>query len=82
MVRAAHNGAGMIAAKSCGPEPRAGHPNPVALDFGGGLLNAIGLTNPGAASEADVLAETRQQLRPLGVPLVASIFASTIEEFA
>ncbi|MCI0405465.1 MAG: dihydroorotate dehydrogenase, partial [candidate division Zixibacteria bacterium] len=38
----------MVTAKSCGPVPRAGHPNPVAFDFGGGLLNAIGLTNPGA----------------------------------
>ena len=82
MVRAAHNGAGMVTAKSCGPTPRAGHPNPVAFDFGGGLLNAIGLTNPGAAHEADLLAETRAQLRPLGVPLIASIFAGTVQEFA
>jgi dihydroorotate dehydrogenase (NAD+) catalytic subunit len=82
MVRAAHNGAGMVTAKSCGPTPRAGHPNPVAFDFGGGLLNAIGLTNPGATHEANLLAETRAQLRPLGVPLIASIFAGTVQEFA
>jgi dihydroorotate dehydrogenase (NAD+) catalytic subunit len=82
MVRAAHNGAGMVTAKSCGPTPRAGHPNPVAFDFGGGLLNAIGLTNPGAVHEAKLLAETRAQLRPLGVPLIASIFAGTVQEFA
>ena len=55
MVRAAHNGAGMITAKSCGPTPRAGHPNPVALDFGIGLINAVGLTNPGAEEEASGL---------------------------
>ncbi|RMF04440.1 MAG: dihydroorotate dehydrogenase, partial [Chloroflexi bacterium] len=73
MARAARNGAGMITAKSCGPTPRAGHPNPVALDFGGGLLNAIGLTNPGAAEEARLLAETKARLQPLGVPLIASI---------
>ena len=47
MARAARAGAGMVTAKSCGPAPRAGHPNPVALDWGGGLLNAIGLTNGG-----------------------------------
>jgi dihydroorotate dehydrogenase (NAD+) catalytic subunit len=81
MVRAARNGAGMITAKSCGPAPRTGHPNPVAFDFGGGLINAIGLTNPGAAEEAELLAETRQQLQPLGVPLIASIFAGTVAEF-
>jgi len=72
----------MITAKSCGPMPRAGHPNPVALDWGQGLINAIGLTNPGAEEEAKLLAETRRQLQPLGVPLIASIFAGTVAEFA
>jgi dihydroorotate dehydrogenase (NAD+) catalytic subunit len=82
MVRAARNGAGMITAKSCGPTPRAGHPNPVAFDMGVGLINAIGLTNPGAEEEAKLLAETWPQLQPLGVPLMASIFAGTVTEFA
>lgn len=82
MVRAAQNGAGMVTAKSCGAVPRRGHPNPVAFDFGAGLINAIGLTNPGAAEEARLLAETRLQLQPLGVPLIASIFAGTVAEFA
>jgi dihydroorotate dehydrogenase (NAD+) catalytic subunit len=82
MTRAARNGAGMITAKSCGPTPRAGHPNPVTLDWGHGLINAIGLTNPGAVEEAELLAETRAQLEPLGVPLIASIFAGTVDEFA
>ncbi len=81
MARAARAGAGMVTAKSCGPAPRAGHPNPVALDWGGGLLNAIGLTNPGAEHEAVLLAETKRRLAPLGVPLIASIFAGTVEEF-
>lgn len=82
MARAAHNGAGMVTAKSCGPAPRAGHANPVAFDLGGGLLNAIGLTNPGAQEEARLLAQTRRHLQPLGVPLIASIFAGTVNEFA
>jgi dihydroorotate dehydrogenase (NAD+) catalytic subunit len=82
MARAAQHGAGMVTAKSCGPTPRPGHPNPVAFDFGGGLINAIGLTNPGAAEEAELLAETHARLLPLGVPLIASIFAGTVAEFA
>lgn len=81
LARAAHAGAGMVTAKSCGPTPRAGHPNPVALDWGGGLINAIGLTNPGAEEEAVLLAEAKRLLEPLGVPLIASIFAGTVEEF-
>ena len=81
LTRAAHSGAGMVTAKSCGPVPRAGHPNPVALDWGAGLINAIGLTNPGAQEEAVLLAEARRALQPLGVPLIASIFAGTVEDF-
>lgn len=82
LLRAAQAGAGMVTAKSCSLNPRAGHPNPVALDWGGGLINAIGLTNPGAIEEAHLLAETRAQLQPLGVPLIASIFGGTVDEFA
>jgi dihydroorotate dehydrogenase (NAD+) catalytic subunit len=82
MARAAKNGAGMVTAKSCSLHPRAGHGNPVALDWGGGLINAIGLTNPGAEHEAKLLAETRAQLEPLGVPLIGSIFGGTVDEFA
>ncbi len=81
MVRAARNGAGMVTAKSCGPTPRTGHQNPVALDWGGGLINAIGLTNPGAAEEAELLARTRPKLADLGVPLIASIFGGTVTDF-
>ncbi len=82
LKRAAEAGAGAVTAKSCGPQPRAGHPNPIALDWGGGLINAVGLSNPGAEEEASLLAQARTMLDPLGVPLIASIFAGTVEEFA
>jgi dihydroorotate dehydrogenase (NAD+) catalytic subunit len=80
MARTARAGAGAITAKSAGP-PRTGHNNPTCFPFGPGLLNAIGLANPGAAAEAELLAETKAALEPLGVPLIASIFAGTVEEF-
>lgn len=82
LERAALSGAGAVTAKSCGPIPRLGHPNPVALDWGGGLINAIGLTNPGAEEEARVLTAARERLHSLGVPLIASVFAGTVEEFS
>lgn len=81
LERVARAGAGAVTAKSCGPHPRAGHPNPVAVDWGHGLINAIGLTNPGAIEEAPLLAEARARLEPLGVPVWASIFAGTVAEF-
>ncbi len=80
--RAAEAGAGAVTAKSCGPAPRAGHPNPIAVDWGGGLINAVGLTNPGAAEEARLLVKARALLEPLGVPLIASVFGGTPAEFA
>jgi dihydroorotate dehydrogenase (NAD+) catalytic subunit len=81
LERTALAGAGAVTAKSCGPAPRAGHPNPVAVDWGHGLINAVGLSNPGAIEEARMLAEARARLEPLGVPLIASIFAGTVAEF-
>lgn len=82
MERVARCGAGGITAKSCGPQPRAGHSNPTVLDWGPGLINAVGLANPGAEAETAVLREARERLQTLGVPLIASIFADTVEGFA
>ena len=82
MERVARCGAGGITSKSCGPVPRAGHPNPTVLDWGPGLINAVGLANPGVEAEAPILREAKARLQPLGVPLIASIFADTVEGFA
>ncbi len=81
LARAARDGCGAVTAKSCGPTPRAGHVNPSCVDWGGGLINAIGLANPGAAAEVELLRKATVDLAPLGVPLIASIFAGTVEEF-
>ena len=81
LERAARSGCGAVTAKSCGPVPRAGHVNPSCLDWGGGLINAIGLANPGAEDEVPLLAQAKAKLTPLGVPLIASIFAGPPEEF-
>jgi dihydroorotate dehydrogenase (NAD+) catalytic subunit len=81
LERAALAGCGAVTAKSCGPTPRAGHVNPSCLDWGHGLINAIGLANPGAAAEVELLAAAKQRLQLLGVPLIASIFAGPPEEF-
>lgn len=81
LQRIALDGAGAVTAKSCGPQSRAGHPNPVMVEWEGGLLNAIGLTNPGVNEEVHLLKKTKVLLKPLNVPLFASIFAGTQEEF-
>ena len=81
MSRVAEAGAGAITAKSAGPVPRGGHVNPTCLDFGAGLINAIGLANPGAEAEVELLVETKSQLSARGVPIIASIFADSVENF-
>ena len=82
LLRAAQGGAGAVTAKTCTPAPRRGHKNPSAVDWGHGLLNAMGLPNPGAEEETELLQEAKALLAPLGVPLIASISADTAEDFA
>ena len=74
LARVAQNGAGMVTAKSCGPVPRAGHPNPVVIAFDGGVLNAVGLSNPGVQEQVKWLAKAREKLHALDTPLIASMF--------
>ena len=81
LMRAARSGAGAVTAKTCTPEPRRGHRNPSAVDWGHGLLNAMGLPNPGAEEEVSLLRTAAKALAPLGVPLIASISADTVKDF-
>lgn len=82
LERAARAGASAVTAKTCTPAPRRGHRNPTAVDWGHGLLNAMGLPNPGAREEVALLREARRRLAPLGVALIASISADTAAAFA
>jgi len=81
LVRVGREGAGAVTAKSCSQESRAGYPNPTVLDWGGGLINAVGLANPGADAQAEMLREAGRGLTPLGVPLIASVVGQTEGEF-
>jgi dihydroorotate dehydrogenase (NAD+) catalytic subunit len=81
LERSARAGAGAVTAKSCGPEPRAGHANPITIPWKDGFVNAVGLTNPGAVEEVKVLKEARQRLSQENCLLFASIFAPTAREF-
>ena len=82
MARVARNGAGAVTAKSCSLEARAGHPNPTVLAWEHGLINAVGLANPGVEAEVEELARAVALLEPLGAALIASIFADTVENYA
>jgi dihydroorotate dehydrogenase (NAD+) catalytic subunit len=81
LQRVAEAGAGAVTAKSCSLEPREGHPNPVSVAWKHGMINAIGLTNPGVEEECKVLAEASVILKKKGVLLFASIFGGKIEDY-
>jgi len=81
MIRVAEAGAGAVTTKSISLAPRDGYHNPVILEWGGGLINAVGLSNPGVEVMVGEIRAARKGLAPLGVPLIASIFADTIYDF-
>ena len=81
LLRAARGGAGAVTPKSCSLEPRAGHANPTVIDYGWGLTNAVGLSNLGVDAEVEELGGIQNELRPLGVPFIASMFDGTVERF-
>jgi len=81
LERVARAGAGAVTAKSCGPAPRRGHPNPTVVPYAGGLLNAVGLANPGAAAMVEILRDARLRCASLGVPVIASVFGETAAAF-
>jgi dihydroorotate dehydrogenase (NAD+) catalytic subunit len=82
LARVARAGAGAVTAKSCSPLPRAGHRNPTVLAWEHGLINAVGLANPGIEAELGELQRAKMMLGPLGSALIGSVFADTVEGFA
>ena len=78
LKRAYEAGAGAVVTKSIGPEPRLGFKTPILVELDCGLLNAVGLSNPGAGYFRREL----EALREAGVPVIASVFGFKPEEYA
>ena len=77
LARALRAGAGAVVTKSISLEPRAGYPNPTVVELPCGLLNAMGLPNPGIEAYKE---EVEEALRP-GKPVIGSIFGANSSEF-
>lgn len=75
---AAESGAGAVVTKSVGLKPSSGYPNPTVIQVECGLLNAVGLPNPGIHK----FAEEIKALRDLKVPVIVSIFGFSPNEYA
>ena len=72
-------GAGAIVTKSVSAKPREGYPNPTVVQANCGLINAVGLPNPGIQEFAK---EIRSAKNVLDVPLIVSVFGFSTEEYA
>jgi dihydroorotate dehydrogenase (NAD+) catalytic subunit len=78
MAMVASHGAGAVTTKSFGLEPRAGHKGPTVIPFDHGLINAVGLANPGLIAMKTEIASVRKRT---SVPVFASIFGKTVDQF-
>jgi len=70
------SGAGAVVSKSLSTEPWDGYPNPTIFSVnGGGWINAVGLSNPGAPNFAKMIESNTT------VPIIVSLVGSVSEDF-
>ncbi|MEM3579124.1 MAG: dihydroorotate dehydrogenase [Candidatus Bathyarchaeia archaeon] len=74
----AEGGAGAVVAKSVGLKPRSGYANPTVVQVACGLINAVGLPNPGIEEFAQEISEAKAILK---IPLIVSVYGFTSEEY-
>jgi dihydroorotate dehydrogenase (NAD+) catalytic subunit len=79
LQRVVESGAGAVVTKSVGIEPRAGYPSPTIVQTESGLINAVGLPNPGINDFAEEITYAKTVVK---VPLIVSVFGYTAEEYA
>jgi dihydroorotate dehydrogenase (NAD+) catalytic subunit len=79
MQRVAEAGAGAVVTKSVGVEAQPGYPNPTVVQARAGLINAMGLPNPGIGEFAEEITYAKSILK---VPLIVSVYGYTAEEYA
>jgi dihydroorotate dehydrogenase (NAD+) catalytic subunit len=72
-------GAGALVTKSVGLRPRKGYTNPTVVQASCGLINAMGLPNPGID---EYVGEFHHAKDVLSVPLILSVYGYSAEEYA
>ena len=72
---------GGIVTKAVSPEPRKGAPSPRVAEFDGGMINAVGLANPGLdVVRRDDLPWLEKNLR--GPRVIVNVVGNVLEDFA
>jgi len=77
MKRILNSGAGGVVTKSIGLKEKKGYENPTLIELEHGILNAMGLPNPGIEN----FKEEILNLKKLNKPVIGSIYGSNSEEF-
>jgi len=77
LMKIAQAGAGAVTTKSVGPTPREGYKNPTVIQVECGILNAVGLPNPGIRAFVKEIRE----MRSLEIPLIVSVYGFSPEEY-
>ena len=78
LLRVFKAGAGAVVTKSIGPEPRGGNTNPTVVELEVGMLNAMGLPNPGMV---DFGPEVKVAVNG-GAVVVGSVYGKDPDEYA
>jgi len=69
---------GAVIMKAATGSERLGNPTPRVAETASGMLNAIGLQNPGVER---IIAEEIPFLRQFNIPIIANVAGSTVEEY-
>lgn len=75
----AESGAGAVVTKSVGVTPQMGYANPTVVQAKSGLINAIGLPNPGINKYVKEITYMKSILQ---VPLIVSVYGYSTDEYA
>ena len=78
LLSAIEAGAGGAVSKSIGLKPRRGYPEPTVVGLESGTINAVGLSNPGAARFSRRL----DSLKGNDAPIIVSVFGGSPAEFS
>lgn len=78
MIRIAKNGAAAIVTKSIGVKPREGYANPTIVEVDCGIINSMGLPNPGIDAYREEIESIKKKT---SVPIIGSIFGKDEKEF-
>jgi len=79
LQRIVEGGAGAVVTKSIGVAPRMGYANPTVVQVNSGLINAMGLPNPGIEEYTEEIVHAKTVAQ---APLIVSVFGYSADEYA